>query len=315
MTDSALAREREAFLAYLASQRHASPHTQSAYNHDLKKLEAFLLADGVEDWAELDRFRLEDFVGQCRTEDKNSNKEALEIRSVQRLLSSVRSFYTWLGKHDKVRHNPAKSYTLKSRKRELPHLLDVDMVGKLLDAAPPEDADAARLWLRDRAIMELFYSSGLRLSELAYAKLGDIDRSAQLITVLGKGRKTRVLPIGSKADAALRDWLALRPQFVGGDSADWLFLGQRGSRLSERSIQLRLAHQARRVGLPQHLHPHMLRHSFASHMLESSHDLRAVQELLGHANIGTTQIYTHLDFQHLASVYDQAHPRASKKRT
>jgi len=243
----------------------------------------------------------------------------LEIRSVQRLLSSIRSFYTWLGKNDKVVHNPARGYTLKSRKRELPRLLDVDAIGGLLDGAAPEDAEAARLWVRDRAIMELFYSSGLRLSELAYAKLGSIEWSECLITVLGKGKKERVLPIGSKAATALRAWLKLRPQFLnedqlsGNEKADWLFLGKRGTRLSERSIQLRLAHHATRLGLPQHLHPHMLRHSFASHLLESSHDLRAVQELLGHANISTTQIYTHLDFQQLAAVYDQAHPRANKK--
>jgi integrase/recombinase XerC len=310
-----LAGERETWMVWLASQRHASPHTCTAYDHDLRKLEAFLLAQGVQEWAELDRFRLEDFVGYCRSAEGGE----LEIRSVQRLLSTIRSFYTWLGKHDKVAHNPARAFTLKSRKRDLPNLLDVDMISSLLDGAAPEEPAAAQLWVRDRAIMELFYSSGLRLSELAYARLGSIDLGARLITVLGKGRKTRVLPIGSKADAALRTWLKLRPQFsdqntlAGTAAADWLFLGQRGTRLSERSIQLRLAHHAVRLGLPQHLHPHMLRHSFASHMLESSHDLRAVQELLGHANISTTQIYTHLDFQQLAAVYDQAHPRAGKK--
>lgn len=314
MPDTALAAAREAFLAALASQRQASPHTLAAYDHDLKKLEAFLGAQGLEEWAELDRFRLEDFIGSCRTKSEDRPKP-LEIRSTQRLLSSIRSFYTWLGKEGRVGHNPAKSYTLKSRKRELPRLLDVDMIGTLLDAAAPDDAAGKKLWLRDRAILELFYSSGLRLSELAYSRLGDIDRGARLITVVGKGRKTRVLPIGSKADGALQAWLAARADFAGNDSADWLFLSQRGTRLTERSIQLRLAHQAKRAGLPQHLHPHMLRHSFASHLLESSHDLRAVQELLGHANIGTTQIYTHLDFQHLATVYDQAHPRAGKKRS
>lgn len=311
MTTATLAVERGQYLDYLTSQRHVSPHTRAAYDRDLKKLEDFLLTQGAEEWAELDRSRLEDFVGGCRHPDDGN----LEVRSVQRLLSSVRGFYDWLGRQGKVAHNPAKSFALKNNKRPLPRLLDVDLITTLLDAPAPADDDQKALWIRDRAIMELFYSSGLRLSELAYARLGSLDRGARLITVLGKGRKERILPIGSKADAALSEWLALRPQFVNAESGGWLFLSQRGTRLSERSIQLRLAHQAKRLGLPQHLHPHMLRHSFASHLLESSHDLRAVQELLGHANIGTTQIYTHLDYQHLASVYDQAHPRASKKRS
>ncbi len=306
---SELATAREAFVLYLASQQHASPHTRAAYNRDLQKLERFLIQDGCEDWAELDRGRLEDFVGSCR-----AGPAPLEIRSLQRLLSSIRSFYDWLGLEGRVAHNPAKSYQLKQRKRELPRLLDVDLIGQLLDAPVPEEAEQARLWVRDRAIMELFYSSGLRLSELAQSKLGSINLSTRLITVLGKGRKERVLPLGSKALLALQDWLALRSEFTKADSQDWLFLNSRGGRLGERSVQLRLAHHARRLGLPQHLHPHMLRHSFASHLLESSHDLRAVQELLGHANIATTQIYTHLDYQHLAAVYDQAHPRAQKKR-
>lgn len=305
----ALAPEREAYLVWLASQRHASSHTLAAYERDLCKLERFLGTQGVQEWAELDRFRLEDFVGYCRSDEGGM----LDIRSVQRLLSSIRGLYTWLGKSGKVAHNPARSYTLKSRRRELPQLLDVDMIGQLLDGPAPEGSEQQRLWVRDRAIMELFYSSGLRLAELATATLASLDLDQRLITVLGKGRKTRVLPVGRKAEAALCDWLRRRPELAGEPSADWLFLSQRGTRLSERSIQQRLAHHATRLGLPQHLHPHMLRHSFASHLLESSHDLRAVQELLGHANISTTQIYTHLDYQQLAAVYDQAHPRAGKK--
>lgn len=307
-TPLAMLAELDGFISHLASQRHASPHTQAAYRRDLGKLLDFLAADGCEEWSELDRGRLEDFVGHCRAEP-----QALEIRSVQRLLSSIRSFYDWLGRQERVAHNPARSYRLKRDKRELPRLLDADQIGSLLDAAVPDDEKEQHLWRRDRAIMELFYSSGLRLSELAMSTLGDISPAFDLITVTGKGNKTRVLPIGRKAREALQDWLQCRPVFANDNSGNWLFLGQRGGRFGERSIQLRLAVQARRAGLPQHLHPHMLRHSFASHLLESSHDLRAVQELLGHANIGTTQIYTHLDFQHLASVYDQAHPRAQKK--
>lgn len=304
-----LQEDRDAYLRWLTSQRHASPHTVNAYGRDLALLQGFLQQRGIARWGDLDRFLLEDFVGHCRAGDG----AALEVRSVQRLLSAVRGLYDWLGRHDRVSSNPAKGYRLKNRRRDLPRLLDVDMMTTLLDAPAPEEADAARLWCRDRAIMELFYSSGLRLAELAYARLGDWDRGSNLISVIGKGNKGRVLPVGSKARDALSDWLCLRPQFADVESGDWLFLSQRGTRLTERSIQLRLAHQARRLGLPQHLHPHMLRHSFASHLLESSHDLRAVQELLGHANISTTQIYTHLDFQQLAAIYDQTHPRASKK--
>jgi len=170
------------------------------------------------------------------------------------------------------------------------------------------------MWRRDKAILELFYSSGLRLAELAQLKLMDLDLSGGLITVLGKGRKTRVLPVGKLARTAITDWLSIRPQFVRAPSESWLFLNQRGTRLSERSIQMRLVHQAERIGLDRRLYPHLLRHSFASHLLESSHDLRAVQELLGHSDIRATQIYTHLDFQHLATVYDQAHPRAKQRK-
>jgi len=202
---------------------------------------------------------------------------------------------------------------LKSNKRDLPHVLDVDALQALLDAPAPLDEPEKSLWIRDRAVMELFYSSGLRLSELAYAHLPDLDLRARHITVLGKGNKTRRLPVGRKACEALSSWLALREGWCREKSEDWLFLTPKGLRFSERAIQLRLKHQAQRAGLPQHVHPHMLRHSFASHLLESSHDLRAVQELLGHADISTTQIYTHLDYQHLADVYDKAHPRSRKR--
>lgn len=299
-----LADLQEAYLAQLASQRALSPHTLKAYRRDLDKVAAFLAAAGLGEWRSLDQSLLEEFIAGASA--------ALDLRSQQRLLSSLRGFYDWLAERGEAAFNPARHLTLKARRRELPRLLDVDAMQALLDQGAPEEAAEAALWVRDRAMMELFYSAGLRLAELTNARLLDLDLAAGHITVTGKGNKMRRLPVGSRARAALADWLALRAQWdVAG--AGWLFLSPKGARFTERAIQLRLAHQARRAGLAQHVHPHMLRHSFASHLLESSHDLRAVQELLGHADISTTQIYTHLDYQHLAEVYDQAHPRARKK--
>ena len=300
-----LADLQESYLTQLASQRALSVHTQKAYRRDLDKVAAFLRRSGLAEWRSLDQYLLEEFIGGV--------SEALDLRSQQRLLSSLRGFYDWLAERGEAAFNPARHLTLKARRRELPRLLDVDAVQALLDQAAPDEEPEKSLWRRDRAVMELFYSSGLRLAELANATLAELDLAAGHITVTGKGNKTRRLPVGSKARAALADWLDLRAQWaVAG--ADWLFIGPKGQRFTERAIQLRLAHQARRAGLAQHVHPHMLRHSFASHLLESSHDLRAVQELLGHADISTTQIYTHLDYQHLAEVYDQAHPRARKPK-
>lgn len=294
------------FLAHLASQRLASPHTIKAYGRDLANLADFLDALKLPDWAALDRATLEDWVATRR-------EQGLALRSLQRELSALRRYYDWLQPQGLAGAHPARGYRLRNREQHLPEVLDVDLVQQLLDAPAPTEPEAAALWRRDRAILELFYSSGLRLSELSRARLSDIDLPGGLITVTGKGRKTRVLPVGRMAREALRDWLGLRQDWAGSESAQWLFLSKQGRRLSERSIQARLAHQATRTGLGQRLHPHMLRHSFASHLLESSHDLRAVQELLGHSDIRATQIYTHLDFQHLANVYDQTHPRARRR--
>lgn len=298
-----LADLQESYLSQLASQRALSPHTQKAYRRDLDKVAAFLRGAGLAEWRSLDQYLLEEFIAAA--------SETLDLRSQQRLLSSLRGFYDWLAERGEAAFNPARQLTLKARRRELPRVLDVDAVQALLDQAAPADEPEKSLWRRDRAVMELFYSSGLRLAELANATLACLDLAAGHITVTGKGNKTRRLPVGSKARGALTDWLELRAQWAP-PGTDWLFVGPKGQRFTERAIQLRLAHQARRAGLSQHVHPHMLRHSFASHLLESSHDLRAVQELLGHADISTTQIYTHLDYQHLAEVYDQAHPRARK---
>lgn len=303
-----IARSRiDDFLRYLASQRLASPHTLKAYGSDLITLADFLSEAGATAWDGFQRHHLEAWVGALR-------ESGLSVRSVQRHLSSVRRFYDWLARTGEAGEHPAHGYQLKRVRQDLPQVLDVDLMKQLLDAPAPEDPKAALLWTRDRAILELFYSSGLRLAELGQVRLTDLDLPGGLVTVTGKGRKTRVLPVGRMARLAITDWLLIRPDFARAGSENWLFLSQQGRRLSERSIQARLEHQAARVGLDRRLYPHLLRHSFASHLLESSHDLRAVQELLGHSDIRATQIYTHLDFQHLAAVYDQAHPRARKNK-
>lgn len=296
----------DAWLDIQQSQRFLSEHTLAAYRRDVEKLAQFLASQGCEDWAELDQARMTAFIGPLL-----STNSLLPI-SVQRMLSSLRGFYDWLGQQGKVGHNPAKAFKIKRQRRELPKVMDVDQVHALLDAPAPDDAHSAKLWVRDKAIMELLYSSGLRVSELSNCVLADLDFSSGLITVTGKGKKTRILPIGRMAIAAMRAWLKMRVEFVNADSGSWLFLNERGGRFTERGIQQAVSRQALRIGIPQHVHPHLFRHCFASHLLESSKDLRAVQELLGHASISTTQIYTHLDYQHLAQVYDKAHPRAKK---
>lgn len=293
------------FLGMLSSQRGLSANTLKAYRRDLDKVAAFLAASGLREWRSLDQYLLEEFIARV-------SEEGLDIRSQQRLLSSLRGFYDWLSAQGEAAFNPARGLRLKTHRRELPRVLDVDLIQQLLEAPAPEEEPEKSLWVRDRAMMELFYSSGLRLSELAYATLTQLDRADWHITVTGKGNKTRRVPVGRKAREALQDWLVLRERWANEKSGDLVFITPKGGRFTERAIQLRLAFQGRRAGLPQHVHPHMLRHSFASHLLESSQDLRAVQELLGHADISTTQIYTHLDYQHLAAVYDKAHPRSRK---
>ena len=297
----------EAWLGILQSQRYVSEHTLAAYRRDLSKLANFLVSQGCEEWAEVDQDRLTAFIGPLLSTN------SLLPTSIQRMLSAMRGFYDWLGQQGKVSYNPARAFKIKRQTRELPHVMDVDVVNALLDAPPPEGEHAIKLWIRDKAVMELFYSSGLRVSELSNTHLTDIDLNGGLITMTGKGRKTRVLPVGRKASLAIREWLRIRCDFIKADSSDWIFLSERGGRFTERAIQYALEAQARRIGIAQHLHPHLLRHCFASHLLESSQDLRAVQELLGHASISTTQIYTHLDYQHLANVYEKAHPRAKKE--
>jgi integrase/recombinase XerC len=222
-------------------------------------------------------------------------------------LSAVRSFYKWMLREGIARNNPATPVRAPKSPRHLPATLDADTIGQLLDI--PCDTPLA---IRDKAIMELFYSSGLRLTELATLKWDQVDLGSGMVTVTGKGNRSRMVPIGRIAAEALVEWRKARVKFTSFEQP-YVFVSQRGNPIATRTIQMRIRYWAKRQGMPQNIYPHLLRHSFASHMLESSGDLRAVQELLGHADISTTQVYTHLDFQHLAKVYDKAHPRAKKK--
>jgi integrase/recombinase XerC len=300
MSASSWLEQVEDFLSYLHSVRQLSPHTLSNYRRDLNKFTTFCLQQNLTQPQTVDSAAVRHWAAAL-------HRSGLNGRSIQRALSAVRSFYKFRGRYHHDSKNPAIGIQAPKSSKKLPKALDADQMQQLLTI----DGDD---WLshRDRAMLELFYSSGLRLSELSELNLDALDLADQLITVTGKGNKTRTLPLGSYAVKALRSWLKVRNDIQADPQA--VFLSQRGDRISPRSIQARLKKYSVQQGVGQHVHPHMLRHSFASHMLESSGDLRAVQELLGHANISTTQVYTHLDFQHLAKVYDQAHPRANKRK-
>ena len=290
----------ERYLDSLKYERRYSPHTLLNYRRDLTSLLGFVQAAAITDWSVLDSHHLRQWVSQL-------HRKGLAGRSVQRHLSAARSFLQFLVREKQITHNPGRGLRAPKSPHKLPAVLDVDQVNSLL--AGNETTPVA---LRDQAIMELFYSSGLRLAELVSLNNQDIDLAEGIVTVTGKGAKTRILPVGRLAREALLRWLAVRGELANEDEKA-LFVSRRGTRLAARSVQQRLRHQGRKRGLETVLHPHKLRHSFATHLLESSGDLRAVQELLGHADISTTQVYTHLDFQHLAQVYDKAHPRAKKK--
>jgi integrase/recombinase XerC len=293
--------ELAAFLARLKTERRLSPHTISAYQRDLNALLGFCEREGIASLAALDSFSVRRFAAE-------SHRRGLGARSVARRLSAVRTFLSFLVEGGEVASNAGVHVQAPKAPRHLPSTLDADQVASLL-AISGDDF----LTLRDRAMLELFYSSGLRLAELVGLDLVNVDTGDRTVRVTGKGSKTRLVPVGRQALAALRDWLTVRPE-VATDGQQALFLSRNGRRISHRSVQARVSHWARRQGAPTGVHPHMLRHSFATHLLESSGDLRAVQEMLGHASLSTTQVYTHLDFQHLAHVYDQAHPRARKRR-
>lgn len=288
------------FLDYLRYERRLSARTLAAYRRDL---ETFLAWAGEQKIAGPDRIASQ----HVRNYAAIRHRQGLSPKSLQRHLSAIRAWFRFLVREGRVAANPAEGIRAPKAKRRLPHTLDADQLGRLLEL--PGDAPLDR---RDRAIMELFYSSGLRLAELVALNIQDMQQPDNLLEVVGKGGKSRRVPIGRFARAAIDRWLEARDT-VARPMETALFVSQRGTRLSPRSVESRLRQRAIEQGMPRHVHPHMLRHSFASHLLESSGDLRAVQELLGHADIATTQIYTHLDFQHLAQVYDAAHPRARRK--
>lgn len=288
------------FLNHLAHERGLSPQTIKAYGRDLDTFRAFCVEDGIEDPNKVNEHLVRALIAQ-------RHRQGLDGRSLQRLLSAIRSYYRYLLREGQAKHNPALGVKAPKAGRKLPATLDPDMLDQLLSF--PTDTPIA---LRDKAMMELFYSSGLRLSEVAGLTWDQLDLGSGLVTVQGKGNRQRMVPVGKLAREALLAWRSKRAGLAAFNEPH-VFVSLQGKPLAVRSIQARISHWARHQGLPQHVHPHLLRHSFASHMLESSGDLRAVQELLGHADISTTQVYTHLDFQHLAEVYDKAHPRAKKK--
>ena len=288
------------YLEHLGKERRLSPHTASNYARDIGALADFLERGEVTDWKRVDSQHVRVFAARAHA-------GGLAPRSVQRRLSAVRGFFGYLVREGAAASNPAVDIRAPKAAKRLPGTLDVDQITQLLQI-PGDDP----LAVRDRAIMELFYSSGLRLAELVGLALTDVDLADRTVRVLGKGAKTRIVPVGRKACEAIRLWLKERAVLVELDETA-LFVGRNGERLKSRAIQLRIAHWARRAGLPARVYPHLFRHSFATHLLESSKDLRGVQELLGHADISTTQVYTHLDFAHLARTYDASHPRAKRK--
>jgi integrase/recombinase XerC len=326
------------FRRYMNTERRLSAHTDSNYARDLAALVKYCDRSGLEDWTALDNQHIRMFAA-------HSHAGGLSPRSVQRRLSAVRSFYEFLlrenqprrgesnageradreGASDEasarkpdardesaplsdVRRNPAHDVRAPKAAKRLPETLDPDQMARLLDIK----ADDRPFVLRDRAIMELLYSSGLRLAELVGLDMGDLDLAQGMVQVLGKGQKSRLVPVGSVAVGVLKQWLLDRATLAKPEEKA-LFVGRGGRRLGPRAIQTRVAQWARRQGLSMHVYPHLFRHSFATHLLESSRELRGVQELLGHADISTTQVYTHLDFQHLARIYEASHPRARKK--
>ena len=290
--------QMQAFLAYLRGQKRAAEQTCISYRRDLERWYGYCCQRGLAEWRDVG-------VTDVRLYVAVRHIDEIASKSIQRELAAIRSFYRFLQKQGFSESNPGLMVRAPKGAKKLPKTLDVDQVVGILDVMPD-----GQLEIRDQAMFELFYSSGLRLSELVMLDIKDVRLEEGVLLVrFGKGGKQRQVPVGAKAVASIRRWLENRA--VTNSSA--LFTSKNGNRLGQRSVQQRLERWCGKHGLQQHIHPHMLRHSFASHMLEASQDIRAVQELLGHSDIGTTQIYTHLDFQYLAKIYDQSHPRAKKE--
>ncbi|OOF88077.1 tyrosine recombinase XerC [Rodentibacter ratti] len=290
----------QSYWDYLRIERQVSPHTLANYQRQLNAVLTLLTTQGIQQWQQITPSIVRFILAQ-------SKKEGLQEKSLALRLSALRMFLSYLVQQGKLKANPTTGISAPKQSKRLPKNIDGDQIQQLLANDSKEPID-----IRDRAILELMYSSGLRLSEIQGLDLSSINTRTREVRVLGKGNKERIVPFGRYASHALQQWLKVRLLFNPKDEA--LFVSQLGNRISHRSIQKRLETWGIRQGLNSHLNPHKLRHSFATHMLEASSDLRAVQELLGHSNLSTTQIYTHLNFQHLAEVYDQAHPRAKRKK-
>lgn len=294
---TALEADIDDYLAHLSHVRRASTHTIDGYARDLATAADYFADRGIAAWPRVATADVRELMAA-------RHRSGAKPTSLARLASALRSFYLWQMRQGRAESNPAADVRPPKKPARLPETIDVDDLARMLDAMPGD-----MLEIRDHALLELFYTAGIRLAEAVGLDLADLDLAAGEARVLGKGNRQRSVPVGRRAHAALQRWLNERPSLAAGDESA-LFVSQRGTRLSRSSVARRMERWAIAHGLPVHLHPHKLRHSFATHMLESSADLRAVQELLGHANIATTQIYTHLDFAHLARVYDAAHPRA-----
>ncbi len=285
------------YLQHLSNERRLSKHTVVNYSRDIT---ALLDLAGDTPLKQLQPSQVRRFVAQL-------HGRGLDGRSLARMLSGWRGFFHYLAQKHGFAHNPCIGIRSPKASKKLPHALSPDEAMRLMDLG-----ETKTLAVRDKAILELLYSSGLRLAELTGLTIDGVDFKDATVRVTGKGKKTRIVPVGSHALAALREWLPQREELASaGEKA--MFVGRDGGALGMRAVQARLKHWAHKLGLADKVHPHALRHSFASHLLQSSSDLRAVQELLGHASISTTQVYTHLDFQHLAKAYDAAHPRAKRK--
>ncbi|WP_171264250.1 site-specific tyrosine recombinase/integron integrase [Acinetobacter sp. ANC 3832] len=285
-----------------------SEHTLDAYFRDVSGFIDFCYEKKIE-LKQVEASDLREYLAQ------KVEKDQLVSSSLQRHLTSIRQFMKWAEQGNYLAMNPADDMQLKRQPRPLPGMIDIETVNQILDQISPEKPNENQLWLRDKAILELLYSSGLRLAEIQGLKIRDIDFGRHLLRITGKGNKTRIVPFGSKAKDSLIEWLKVYRIWQGVLSAESsVFITQRGNSITPRQIENRVKYQAQRAGVNVDLHPHLLRHCFASHMLSNSRDLRAVQEMLGHSNLTTTQIYTHIDFDQLAKVYDQAHPRAVKNK-